>query len=194
MSTEVPGPGPATRHIDLPAAEAAAHALLVALGTDMSHEGIADTPRRVAAAYAELLTPEPFVATTFPNDQGYDELVVARDLPFHSLCMHHMLPFMGVAHVAYLPGERIVGLSKLARVVESYARDLQVQERLTVQVADWLEQALAPRGVGVVLEAEHTCMSLRGVRKPGARTVTSALRGALRTDARTRGEFLALVR
>lgn len=187
------GPGPAPRQIDLPAAEAAARALLVALGTDMGSEGVIDTPRRMAAAYAELLTPVAFVATTFPNE-GYDELVLARDIPFHSLCEHHMLPFHGVAHVAYLPGERIVGLSKLAWVVESLSRDLQVQERLTVQVAAWLERTLAPRGVGVVLEAEHTCMTLRGVRKPGARTVTSSLRGILRDDARTRSEFLALVR
>ncbi len=187
------GPGPVARQIDLAAAEAAAHALLVALGTDMSGEGVAETPGRMAAAYAELLTPVPFVATTFPNE-GYDELVLARDIPFHSLCMHHVLPFSGVAHVAYLPGERIVGLSKLARVVESFSRDLQVQERLTVQVASWLQATLQPRGVGVVLEAEHTCMTLRGVRKPGARTVTSALLGLLRDDARTRGEFLALVR
>lgn len=194
MSTTVPSPGPATRAIDLPAAEAAARALLVALGTDIDAAGIAETPRRVAAAYAELLTPVPFEATTFPNDQGYDELVLARDIPFHSLCMHHMLPFHGVAHVAYLPGERIIGLSKLARVVESCSRDLQVQERLTVQVARWLEETLEPRGVGVVLEAEHMCMAIRGVRKPGSRTVTSALRGCLRDDARTRAEFLALVR
>lgn len=194
MSATVAGPGPATREIDLAAAEEAARALLVALGTDMSSESIADTPRRVAHAFAELLTPVPFVATTFANDEGYDELVVARDIPFHSLCMHHMLPFQGVAHVAYLPGERIVGLSKLARVVESFSRDLQVQERLTVQVASWLEETLEPRGVGVVVEAEHTCMALRGVRKPGSRTVTSALRGTLRDDARTRSEFLSLVR
>jgi GTP cyclohydrolase I len=189
----VDGPGPVARQIDLAAAEAAARALLVALGTDMSGEGVAETPRRMAAAYAELLTPVAFAATTFPNE-GYDELVLARDIAFHSLCEHHMLPFSGVAHVAYLPGERIVGLSKLARVVESFARDLQVQERLTVQVASWLQETLQPRGVGVVLEAEHTCMTLRGVRKPGARTVTSALLGLLRDDARTRSEFFALVR
>jgi len=189
----VEGPGPVARQIDLAAAEAAARSLLVALGTDMSREGVAETPRRMAAAYAELLTPVAFAATTFPNE-GYDELVLARDIPFHSLCEHHLLPFSGVAHVAYLPGARIVGLSKLARVVESFARDLQVQERLTAQVASWLQETLQPRGVGVVLEAEHTCMTLRGVRKPGARTVTSALLGLLRDDARTRGEFLALVR
>ncbi len=120
--------------------------------------------------------------------------MLVRSIPFHSLCMHHLLPFHGLAHVGYLPGERILGLSKFARVVELFARDLQVQERLTKQVADWLDETLAPRAVGVVLEAEHTCMSLRGVRKPGARTVTSALRGLLRDDARTRSEFLALVR
>src|SRR5687767_10600060 len=131
----------------------------------------------MARMYAELLTPTPFTATTFPNDGGYDELVVARDIPFHSLCEHHLLPFIGVAHVAYLPGERIVGLSKLARVVESFARALQVQERLTTQVARWLDSALRPKGVGVVIEAEHMCMSLRGVQKPGATTVTSALHG-----------------
>lgn len=193
VSTTVEGPGPAARRIDVDAAEEAARALLVALGTDMERAGIAETPRRMAAAFAELLTPVAFVATTFPNE-GYDELVVVRDIPFHSLCMHHMLPFQGVAHVAYLPGELIVGLSKLPRVVESFSRDLQVQERLTVQIAAWLEETLRPRGVGVVLEAEHACMALRGVRKPGARTVTSALRGTLRDDARTRSEFLALVR
>ena len=193
VSIEAEGPGPPGRRIDLPAAEVAARALLVALGTDLGAPGVADTPRRMAAAYAELLTPVPFAATTFPNDEGYDELVVARDIPFHSLCMHHLLPFHGVAHVAYLPGARIVGLSKLARVVESFSRDLQVQERLTMQVAGWLEETLRPRGVGVVLEAEHACMTLRGVRKPGTRAVTSALRGRLRDDARTRNEFLTLV-
>jgi GTP cyclohydrolase I len=190
----VRGPGPAHRDIDLVAAEEAARALLVALGTDMEQEGIADTPRRVANAFAELLTPEPFVATTFPNEGGYDELVVARDIPFHSLCMHHLLPFHGVAHIAYIPGERIVGLSKLARVVESFSRDLQVQERLTTQISGWIEETLSPAGVGVVLEAEHLCMALRGVKKPGSRTVTSSLKGVLRDDARTRSEFLALVR
>ena len=142
--------------------------------------------------YAELLTPRPFNATTFPNDGGYDELVVARDIPFHSLCEHHLLPFVGVAHVAYLPGERIIGLSKLARVVESFARAMQVQERLTTQVAGWLQHELSPKGVGVVLEAEHLCMSLRGVQKAGATTVTSALHGLVRDDPRTRQEFLAL--
>jgi GTP cyclohydrolase I len=178
--------------VDLPAAERAVAALLRALGRDPASEHLADTPRRVADAYAELLSGRPFDLTTFPNDEGYDELVLARDLPVQSLCEHHLLPFRGVAHVAYLPGSRILGLSKLARVVELFAGDLQVQERLTQQVAGWLQENLAPRGVGVVIEAEHLCMSLRGVRAAGARTTTSALRGVLRDDARSRQEFFAL--
>ncbi|HEX2232526.1 MAG TPA: GTP cyclohydrolase I FolE [Thermoleophilaceae bacterium] len=182
------------REIDLDAAERAAADLLRSLGADLSDESLRRTPRRVAESYAELLTPESFDLTTFPNDGGYDELVVAKGIPFHSLCEHHMLPFIGVAHVGYLPGERILGLSKLARVVERFARSLQVQERLTRQVADWLEAELSPKGVGVVIEAEHLCMSLRGVQKAGATTVTSALQGLLRDDARTRQEFLALAR
>ena len=180
------------RRVDLAAAERAAGELLVALGADLDAAGLRETPRRVASAYAELLTPEPFNLTTFPNDEGYDELVVVRDIPFQSLCMHHLLPFHGVAHVAYLPEERIIGLSKLARVVEHFARDLQVQERLTKQVAGCIERELEPKGVGVVLEAEHLCMSLRGVQKAGARTVTSALHGLVRDDPRTREEFLSL--
>jgi GTP cyclohydrolase I len=183
---------PSPQGVDVEAAAAAAHDLLLALGADPDSDGLRDTPQRVAAAYAELLTPEPFDLTTFPNDEGYDELVVVRSIPFASLCMHHLLPFHGTATVAYIPGERILGLSKLARVVEMFARDLQVQERLTKQVSDWLAEQLQPRGVGVVLEAEHMCMSLRGVQKPGARTVTSALHGLVRDDPRTRQEFLAL--
>ena len=183
------------RHpVDVPAAELAATALLESLGANLADESLRETPRRMVAAFAELLTPSSFTATTFPNDGGYDELVLLRDVPFHSLCMHHILPFHGRAHVAYLPGERIVGLSKLARVVEHFARDLQVQERLTVQIADWLQATLAPRGVGVVLEAEHMCMTLRGVRTAGSQTVTSAVHGLLRTDPRTRQEFLDLTR
>jgi GTP cyclohydrolase I len=178
--------------VDLTAAERAIADLLVALGHDPGDEHIADTPRRVAVAYSELLTPRSFNLTTFPNDEGYDELVLAREIPFHSLCHHHLLPFTGVAHVGYLPGDRILGLSKLARVVELFARDLQVQERLTRQIADWLQDHLAPKGVGVVLEAEHLCMSLRGVQARGARTVTSALHGLLRQDPRSRAEFFAL--
>jgi GTP cyclohydrolase IA len=178
--------------IDQPAAERAVWDLLEALGEDVQAERLRDTPRRVAQAYAELLTPIPFNPTTFSNDESYDELVVARDIPFHSLCEHHMLPFHGVAHLGYLPGDRILGLSKLGRVVELYARRLQTQERMTTQVAGWLQRELAPKGVGVVIEAEHLCMSLRGVQKPGSRTVTSALHGLVRNDARTRQEFLAL--
>jgi GTP cyclohydrolase I len=184
--------GDSQREIDLPGAQRAARDLLRALGADPDAEGLQDTPRRMADAYAELLTAQPFKATTFPNDDGYDQLIVAGAIPFHSLCMHHLLPFHGVAHVGYLPGERIIGLSKLGRVVELFARDLQIQERMTTQIADWLQRNLAPRGVGVVLEAEHLCMSLRGVQKLGARTVTSALHGLVRDDARTRQEFLAL--
>jgi GTP cyclohydrolase I len=179
--------------IDLAAAERAVHDLLVALGRDVREPGLRETPRRVAAAFGELLTHEPVALTTFPNEAHYDELVVVREIPFHSLCMHHLLPFHGVAHVAYLPGERIIGLSKLARVVELFARELQLQERLTMQIADCLQEELRPKGVGVVLEAEHLCMSLRGVQKAGTRTTTSALLGLLRDDARTRQEFLALV-
>jgi GTP cyclohydrolase IA len=178
--------------VDLAAAAHAVGDLLRALGQDTDSEHIRDTPRRVAAAYAELLTARPFDLTTFPNDEGYDELVLCRDVPFHSLCEHHLLPFRGVAHIGYLPGSRILGLSKLARVVELFARRLQVQERLTMQIADWLGEQLDPLGVGVVIEAEHMCMSLRGVQASGVVTATSSLRGLLRTDPRARAEFLAL--
>jgi GTP cyclohydrolase I len=193
-SAATPGRIVDAARFDAAGAERAARDLLRAIGADLDSSNLADTPRRIAASLAEFVTPAEFVATTFPNEGRYDELVLVRDIQFHSLCMHHLLPFYGQAHVAYLPGEAIVGISKLARVVEAFARDLQVQERLTVQIADWLDDTLAPRGVGVVLSAEHTCMTLRGVRKPGSRTVTSALRGALREDARTRQELLDLVR
>jgi GTP cyclohydrolase I len=186
---QVVGPSSA---VDLDRAERAVADLLAALGQDPSGEELADTPRRVAASYAELLNPPPFTLTTFPNDEGYDELVLASAIPFASLCQHHLLPFTGLAHVGYLPADRILGLSKLARVVELFARRLQLQERLTTQVADWLQAHLAPKGVGVVLEAAHQCMTLRGVRAAGSRTVTSALHGRLRTDPRSRQEFLAL--
>jgi GTP cyclohydrolase I len=178
--------------VDRAAAEQAIEALLRALGRDPADPHLAGTPRRVAEAYAELLTGRPFELTTFPNDEGYSELVIATGIPVQSLCEHHLLPFTGVAHIGYLPGERILGLSKLARVLDLFARDLQVQERLTQQVADWLQENLEPRGVGVVIEAEHLCMSLRGVRAAGSRTITSALHGLLRDDGRTRQEFLAL--
>jgi GTP cyclohydrolase IA len=179
------------RPVDLDHAERAVADLLVALGQDPESEHLRDTPRRVAAAYAELLTPLQFNPTTFPNDEGYDGLVLAKAIPFNSLCEHHLLPFSGFAHVGYLPGDRILGLSKLARVVQLFARRLQVQERLTKQIADWIEQHLEPQGVGVVLEAEHTCMSLRGVRATGSRTVTSTLYGALRDDPRSRQELFS---
>jgi GTP cyclohydrolase IA len=145
--------------IDLAAAESAAAALLDALGIDRSSGPLAGTPRRIARAYAELLTPREFSLTTFPNDEDYDELVIARDIPFTSVCEHHLLPFIGTAIVAYLPDERILGLSKLARVVELFARRPQVQERMTTQIAHWLDDNLAPKGVGIVVQAEHTCMT-----------------------------------
>jgi GTP cyclohydrolase I len=182
------------QEVNLPAAERAVRDLLFALGRDPSSPHLADTPRRVAESLTEMLTPREFDLTTFPNDENYDELVLARGIPVQSLCEHHMLPFTGVAHVGYLPGERILGLSKLARVVELFARDLQVQERLTVQVANWLQDHLAPKGVGVVIEAEHMCMSMRGVQARGSRTITSAVHGVLREDARSRQEFFALTR
>jgi len=182
------------QQVNLPAAERAVRDLLVALARDPSSPHLADTPRRVAESFTEMLTPREFDLTTFPNDEDYDELVVARSIPVQSLCEHHMLPFTGVAHVGYLPGERILGLSKLARVVELFARDLQVQERLTVQVANWLQEHLAPKGVGVVIEAEHMCMSLRGVQARGSRTITSCLHGVLRENAASRQEFFMLAR
>ncbi len=178
--------------IDLAGAQLAVRDLLIALGQDPDSEHLRETPRRVASAYAELLTPQAFDLTTFANDEGYEELVVARDIPFQSLCEHHMLPFHGVAHVGYLPDQRIVGLSKLARIVDRFARGLQVQERLTKQVADWLDSNLHPKGVGVVIEAEHQCMTLRGVRAHESRTITSALQGHLRHDTAARLEFFAL--
>src|SRR5919202_1794942 len=177
---------------DLAAAERAAAAFLAALGVDCHTDSLADTPARMARAYADLLTPREFALTTFANDEGYDELVLARAIPIRSVCEHHLLPFIGVAHVGYLPGQRILGLSKLARVVELFARGPQVQERLTRQIADWLTQHLRPNGVGVVIEAEHLCMTLRGVQAVGARTITSTLLGTLREDPRSRAEFFTL--
>ena len=179
---------------DLDRAAHGARILLQALGIDVTTESVSRTPERMASALAELLSPRPFALTTFPNDGGYDELILARSIPVRSLCEHHMLPFVGVAHIGYLPGERILGLSKLARVLEHFACRPQVQERLTTQVADWLSAQLSPAGVGVVVEAEHLCMTIRGVQAPGTTTITSSLRGALREDSRTRTEFLALTR
>jgi GTP cyclohydrolase IA len=181
-------------HIDLDAAGKAAADLLHALGIATDTESLRATPRRMAHAYAELFSAPAFDLTTFANDEGYDELVLARGIPVRSVCEHHLLPFMGVAHVGYLPGERILGLSKLARVVNHFASRPQVQERLTKQIADWLDAQLAPNGVGVVIEAEHTCMTLRGVQAAGASTVTSTLLGTLREDPRSRQEFFTLTR
>jgi GTP cyclohydrolase I len=178
--------------VDLAAAESAAGAFLEALGISLDSASLRDTPARMARAYAELFTPRPFDLTTFDNDEGYDELVLARSIPVRSVCEHHLLPFVGVAHVGYLPGDRILGLSKLARIVEHFARRPQVQERLTKQVADWLDDRLRPKGVGVVVAAEHSCMTLRGVQAVGSNTVTSTLLGSLRQDPRSRAEFFAL--
>jgi GTP cyclohydrolase I len=183
---------PPATDIDLVAAERAAADLLHALGIATDTESLRGTPGRMVRSYAELFTPPAFDLTTFPNEEGYDELVLARSIPLRSVCEHHLLPFIGVAHVGYLPGDRILGLSKLARVVNHFASRPQVQERLTKQVAGWLDDQLRPKGVGVVIEAEHTCMTLRGVRAAGSSTVTSTLLGTLRDDSRSRQEFFAL--
>jgi GTP cyclohydrolase I len=185
----VAGPGDL---MDLDRAEDAAADFLAALGVHVKSEQMSDTPGRMARAWAEMLTPRPFDLTTFGNDEGYDEMVMARDIGFRSVCEHHLLPFSGHACVGYLPGDRILGLSKLARVVEYFACRPQTQERLTKQVADWLEEQLAPRAVGVVMSAEHSCMTLRGVQAVGSSTVTSTLLGQLRSDPRSRQEFLSL--
>jgi GTP cyclohydrolase IA len=177
---------------DLDAAERAAADFLTALGIDVDRDGLRDTPGRMARAYAELFTAAPFELTTFPNEEGYDELVLARDIPFRTVCEHHLLPFSGLAHVGYRPGDRILGLSKLARLVGHFAARPQTQERLTRQVADALVSQLSPRAAGVVLEAEHSCMTLRGARAIGAKTVTSAMHGTLRDDPRSRAEFFAM--
>jgi len=170
--------------IDRPRAQAAIAELLRALGRDATAEHLSDTPRRVVDGFIELLEPREFAMTTFPNDEGYRDLVLVRDIPFTSVCEHHLLPFHGVAHVGYVPGDRLVGLSKLARIVDWYARDLQVQERLTMRIADCIERHLDPAGVGVVLRAEHLCMSIRGVRAAGAVTETTAFRGTVASDER----------
>ncbi len=174
------------------------HELIRAIGEDPFREGLLETPRRVADMYVELFEgieadPGEHLRVTF--EAGHDEMVMVRDIPFTSLCEHHLLPFVGLAHVAYLPGAegRITGLSKLARMVEGYARRLQVQERLTTEIVDAMERELQPRGSIVVLEAEHFCMTMRGVKKAGASTVTSAVRGSFRTDASSRSEALQFI-
>ncbi|MFG1707432.1 GTP cyclohydrolase I [Nonomuraea sp. M3C6] len=179
---------------DLAGAEQAAVAMLTALGVDLKREGMAETPGRMVRALAEMCTPRDFDLTTFPNEAGYDQLVIERRIRFQSLCEHHLLPFTGFAYVAYLPGTRILGLSKLARVVELFACQPQVQEQLTQQIADWLRDQLKPKGVGVVLDAEHMCMTLRGARAEGSTTVTSALHGLLLDDLRAREEFFLLAK
>ncbi|MGI8881319.1 MAG: GTP cyclohydrolase I FolE [Jatrophihabitans sp.] len=184
--------------VDLPRAELAVRELLIAVGEDPDREGLKATPARVARAYAEIfaglfLDPDEVLATTF--DEHHDELVLVKDIPLYSTCEHHLVPWHGRAAVGYIPGEngRITGLSKLARLVDLYARRPQVQERLTSQVADAVDRVLQPRGVIVVVEAEHLCMAMRGIKKPGAVTMTSAVRGGFRSDPRSRAEALTLI-
>jgi len=183
--------------IDLAAIEESTRVLLRAVGEDPNREGLLDTPRRVAAMYEELfegMRQDPVAVLSVGFEVGHDEMVILREIPFYSTCEHHLLPFHGQAHVGYLPDGRIVGLSKIARALEIFARRPQVQERLTTQLAECIEQVLGARGVGVVIEAEHTCMTARGIRKPGSRMVTSAMRGQFRNDVSTRQEFLGLIR
>ncbi len=184
--------------IDQPRIEAAVREILAAIGEDPDRDGLQNTPARVARMYDEIfrgLGTEPGAVLSVTFEANHDEMVLVKDIPFHSTCEHHLVPFFGKAHVAYIPNQdgRITGLSKLARLVEGFARRPQVQERITAQVADTLVTVLEPRGVLVVLEAEHLCMSMRGVHKPGATTVTSAVRGLFRDDARTRAEAMAFI-
>jgi len=179
-------------------AEAAVRTLLRWTGDDPQREGLRDTPARVVRAYEEFfagydLDPAALLARTFEEVEGYDEMIVLKDVRFESYCEHHMVPIIGRAHVAYLPRHRVVGISKLARLVDAYAKRLQIQERLTVQIADTLQEVLQPRGVAVVIEAAHQCMTTRGVHKPGVAMVTSRMLGAFRDDPTTRREFFALV-
>jgi GTP cyclohydrolase I len=185
--------------VDQPRIQRAVLEILEAIGEDPTRDGLLDTPARVARMYAEIFAglhddPAQHLQVTF--EAGHDEMVMVRDIPFYSCCEHHLVPFVGKAHVAYIPGDdgRITGLSKLARLVDSYAKRPQVQERLTGQVADALETDLQPRGVLVVIEAEHLCMSMRGVRKPGSTTVTSAVRGQFRDSVATRAEAMDFIR
>lgn len=180
-------------------AEAAVRILIEWAGDDPEREGLLETPARVARAYRELFAgyeadPRDYLARTFEEVAGYDELVVLRDIPVVSFCEHHMLPFLGRAHVGYLPNDRVVGISKLARVVHGFARRLQIQEKLTAQIAEAIQDILKPKGVGVVIESEHSCMTMRGVNTPGTRLTTSRLLGDVRDDPRTRQEFLEFVR
>ncbi|MBN1153041.1 MAG: GTP cyclohydrolase I FolE [Dehalococcoidia bacterium] len=177
----------------------ATRALLTAIGEDPQREGLADTPRRVAEMYAELfsgLDKDPCAELSVTFDEGHQEMIIARDIPFYSMCEHHLLPFFGIAHIGYIPNTqgKVVGISKLARVVDVVAKRPQLQERMTRQIADAVFQALEPDGVGVVIQAQHLCMVMRGVRKPGTTIVTSAVRGTFRTKSVTRAEFLSLIR
>ena len=183
-------------NVDVPRIERAVREILLAVGEDPDREGLLKTPNRVARAYAEMMAgldddPRRHLRTVF--HERYDEIVLLRDIEFHSLCEHHLLPFTGRAHVAYLPDGKVVGLSKLARLVDGYARRPQVQERLTTQIADALMSELSPKGAACVLEATHTCMTIRGAAKPGSTMVTSALRGTFKQDARSRAEVLSLI-
>jgi GTP cyclohydrolase IA len=180
-------------------AEAAVRTLIRWAGDNPDREGLLDTPARVARSYREMFSgyevePREYLERTFEEVGGYDELVVLKDIRFVSFCEHHMLPVVGVAHVGYLPTDRVVGISKLARVVRGYAKRLQIQEKMTSEIAKAIHEVLRPAGVGVVIEAEHSCMTLRGVNAPGASLSTSHLMGVIRDDARTREEFLRLVR
>jgi GTP cyclohydrolase IA len=183
---------PLRSRVDLPAAEQAAAAFLTALGMRLDTETTARTAARMARAYADLVVSRDFEPTTFPNEECHHDIVIARSVPFGSICAHHLLPFVGAAHVGYLPGDRIIGLSKLARLVEFFAARPQVQEDMTQQIAAWLAAKTAAAGVGVVVTAEHLCMTLRGAQAHGATTVTTAWRGVLSEDRQARGEFLAL--
>lgn len=180
-------------------AEAAVRTLIKWAGDDPDREGLLDTPARVARSYKELFEgyesdPRAYLERTFEEVGGYNQLVVLKDIRFVSFCEHHMLPVVGVAHVGYLPTDRVVGISKLARVVRGYAKRLQIQEKMTAEIATAIEEVLRPQGVGVVIEAEHSCMTLRGVNVPGAKLTTSALLGVVKDDPRTREEFLRLTR
>ncbi len=188
---------PAANAYDVDAAQRIVRDLLIAIGEDPDREGLRETPRRIASMYQELfegLRQDPVAVLSVGFEEGHDEMVILREIPFYSMCEHHFMPFHGEAHVGYLPDGRIVGLSKIARAVDIFARRPQVQERLTGQIADCIEQVLGAKGVGVVIEAEHLCMTARGVRKPGSKMVTSAMRGRFRTDQNTRQEFLGLIR
>ena len=185
--------------VDVKRVEAAVTEILIAIGEEIDRDGLLNTPRRVASMYEELFSglhddPARHLEVTFAAE--HDEMVMVRDIPFASLCEHHLVPFLGKAHVAYIPAEdgRITGLSKLARLVDGYARRLQVQERMTTEIADAIDKVLAPRGVLVVIEAEHLCMSMRGVKKPGTVTVTSSVRGLFRSDVATRAEAMQFIR